>query len=52
VTFLPLSSDESADWLARHGVEAEAGPATLASLFARAEGLDPGEELELADFAG
>jgi hypothetical protein len=52
VTFLPLSGEETMDWLARHAVKAEqTGPATLASLYALEAGLDPGDELELADFA-
>ena len=53
VTFRPLSADESSSWLVRHGAEAEVqSPTTLASLYALAEGLDPGEALEPADFAG
>jgi hypothetical protein len=50
-TFLPLAVDECAEWLARYGVEGERdAPTTLAALYAVAEGLDPGDELLLADF--
>jgi hypothetical protein len=53
VRFLPLSLDESERWLSRHGSSAAvSGPTTLASLYALAEGLEPGEPVELADFAG
>jgi uncharacterized protein DUF5925/ATPase family protein associated with various cellular activities (AAA) len=44
VMFDSLSAGESADWLAAHGVDGEAGGArTLASLYAQAEGRDPSE---------
>ena len=52
VDFLPLSTDEARDWLERHGVDRPAdGAATLASLYALAEGLDPSEE-RITGFAG
>jgi hypothetical protein len=50
VEFSPLSSAEAGAWLASHGIsEADAQPATLASLYARAEGRDPAEVI-LAQF--
>ncbi len=53
VRFEPLSPAESLSWLGEHGSAAQVTSATtLASLYALAEGLDPGEELELADFGG
>jgi Domain of unknown function (DUF5925)/ATPase family associated with various cellular activities (AAA) len=52
VDFLPLSAEEAQAWLERHGVERPAdGAATLASLYALAEGLDPAEE-RITGFAG
>jgi hypothetical protein len=51
LTFIPLAVDGCAERLARHGVEGERdAPTTLAALNAVAEGLDPGDELQLADF--
>jgi hypothetical protein len=45
VDFLPLSAEEAGSWLERHGVEQPVdGAATLASLYALAEGLDLSEE--------
>ena len=44
VEFAPLAGDEAAKWLAAHGVaDGASGTATLAELFARAEGRDPSE---------
>jgi hypothetical protein len=44
VEFGPLEGDEAASWLAAHGVaDGAGGTATLAELFARAEGRDPSE---------
>ena len=52
IEFSPLSGEEAAEWLARHGVDDRSdGPRTLASLYARLEGRDP-EELALVGFAG
>src|SRR5205085_2500533 len=43
IEFLPLSADESNAWLERHGLEERVQSATtLASLYARREGFDPG----------
>ena len=51
VTFAPLSQEEATAWLTRRGAEGDVrGPTTLASLYALAEGLEPGEELQLAGF--
>ena len=53
VRFEPLSREEALSWLGAHGSEAQVTSATtLASLYALAEGLDPGEGLELAEFGG
>jgi Domain of unknown function (DUF5925)/ATPase family associated with various cellular activities (AAA) len=53
VRFLPLTREESERWLSTRGSSAAVdSPTTLASLYALAEGLDPGEGIELADFAG
>jgi hypothetical protein len=53
VDFLPLSIEEAAGWLSRHDVDASvAGPTTLASLYALAEGLDPGAGAPTTGFAG
>jgi hypothetical protein len=44
VEFEPLAGDEAATWLAAHGVsDGAGGTATLAELYARAEGRDPSE---------
>lgn len=44
VEFAPLDGDEAATWLAAHGVaDGSGGTATLAELYARAEGRDPSE---------
>jgi hypothetical protein len=52
VEFGRLSPEEAAGWLAAHGVDERSdGPATLASLYALAEGRDPAA-ITLADFAG
>jgi hypothetical protein len=52
VDFLPLSPEEAQAWLERHGVDrAVDGAATLASLYAVADGLDPSEE-RVTGFAG
>jgi hypothetical protein len=52
VDFLPLSAEEAQGWLERHGVDRPVdGTATLASLYALAEGLDPSEE-RVTGFAG
>ena len=53
VEFHPLSTSEASDWLERHGVEERVDrPTTLASLYALAEGLDPGETDVAAGFGG
>jgi hypothetical protein len=53
VEFEPLSAAEAGEWLARHGVEEPVTrPTTLASLYARAEGLDPGDAEVATGFGG
>jgi uncharacterized protein DUF5925/ATPase family protein associated with various cellular activities (AAA) len=53
VEFFPLSSEESNAWLEEHGVEARVPVATtLASLYARKEGLDPGSTAPSPGFGG
>jgi hypothetical protein len=53
VEFQPLSAAEASAWLARHRVdEPVTRPTTLASLYARAEGLDPGETAVGPGFGG
>ena len=53
VEFEPLSAPEAHEWLARRGVEERVkGPTTLASLYARAEGLDPGGTAVETGFGG
>jgi Domain of unknown function (DUF5925)/ATPase family associated with various cellular activities (AAA) len=53
VEFKPLAADESAAWLERHGVEERVDrPTTLASLYALAEGLDPGDSAIETGFGG
>jgi Domain of unknown function (DUF5925)/ATPase family associated with various cellular activities (AAA) len=50
VEFTPLSADEAAGWLTAHGVsDSRRASATLAELFATAEGRDP-SELRLVGF--
>jgi len=49
IEFVALSAAEAADWLERHAVEQAPGPATLAELYARAEGRDPGA-VQLSSF--
>ena len=44
IEFVPLSGDEAATWLTRHGTpDGKAQSATLAELYARAEGRDPSD---------
>jgi hypothetical protein len=53
VEFEPLSATEASEWLERHGVDEQVTrPTTLASLYARAEGLDPGEAQVAPGFGG
>ena len=53
VEFKPLAADEAAAWLERHGVaERVDRPTTLASLYALAEGLDPGDSTVETGFGG
>jgi hypothetical protein len=53
VEFKPLGADEAAAWLERHGVEERVDRATtLASLYAIAEGLDPGDGSVETGFGG
>lgn len=42
IRFVPLDEAEAQAWLERRGMEPVAGTATLAALYARAEGRDPG----------
>lgn len=50
IEFTPLAADEAREWLAGREVDQTVeGPATLATLFARAEGRDP-DSVELATF--
>ena len=41
VEFAAFTADEAAAWLERHGSDAAAGQSTLASLYARAAGIEP-----------
>lgn len=53
IEFVPLEPDESADWLARRGIdEAPAGPEILAALYSRVDGRDAVEAEQAAGFAG
>jgi len=53
VEFVPLSVGEANAWLAERGVEQTVTrPTTLASLYAIAEGLDPGDAVIEAGFGG
>jgi len=53
IEFLPLSADESNTWLERHGLEERVQSATtLASLYARREGFDPGATTASPGFGG
>jgi Domain of unknown function (DUF5925)/ATPase family associated with various cellular activities (AAA) len=51
VEFVPLSVEEASDWLAAHDSDIRvSGPATIAELYARLEGLEPGETVPLVGF--
>src|ERR687895_2764782 len=53
VEFEPLSVAEASAWLERHGVDEQVTrPTTLASLYAVAEGLDPGDTSVAPGFGG
>src|SRR5205823_14584494 len=53
VEFLPLSADESNAWLERHGVDERVQAAsTLATLYARKEGVEPGATPTSPGFGG
>jgi hypothetical protein len=53
VEFLPLSAQESSAWLERHGVDERVQTAsTLASLYARKEGFEPGATPTSPGFGG
>jgi hypothetical protein len=53
VEFLPLSVEEASRWLSRNEVDATVSRATtLASLYALAEGLEPGGTTRTTGFAG
>jgi hypothetical protein len=49
VEFEPLAPEEASVWLSAHGVDGASGGATLAELYARAEGRDP-TEMRLVGF--
>jgi hypothetical protein len=51
IEFVPLSAEEGNTWLATHEKDDQVtGPATIAELYARLEGLEPGETAPLVGF--
>ena len=53
IEFVPLSVDEAAAWLERHGVEEPVtAPTTLAALYAKTEDFEPAEAERTTGFAG